>query len=671
MRINLVSTSTGGLAFAVTDLTLPGVMPILFQRVYDSARKDVDSGLGAGWSFVFDDRIVIDGDAAVLTTGLGSVIRFQRDGQSQHFVRTKAAPDLHQSFDVTGAVTVGEQEAGLSRTYQKIGGVYRLSRISDINGNAITITFDARGKVSRIDNGSAALALEWTDRQGSHLLAVADSAGRHVTFKHDGQRLRTVTDPNGMRWAYGYTSDQLTEAADPLGRTLLHVRYDKLGRAIEAGDAAGTYSFEYDPSAGFISQRTIVTDPVGAKTVVTHTADGAPVSAGDDEGQAFNVEYNGANRPERVRDTLGNETRFAYDARNRLLRQTSGDGSEKSYAYDDRDRLTAITDGGERTEYALDARGNVSRARSADPAQSYDVTRDSRGRATSIASKGGRTVALEYDARGNETVVSYSDALRFERQYDAAGFKVSERFSPGLELRYKRDARGLLTEQSDSTGRALDIERDPSGAVTGLVAAGGAWVRAARDEAGRIVTLTNSSGKSRHFSYDARGSLVGYTDARGRRRTFGYDHRGRLRSATDADGVSLRYDYDRAGKLIAVRRDSKRGLDLGQYLRASFTSPSTFSPAPVQDSCTFGGDEWFEGDTFGDRFGMNCGDPLGGFGDSAGDAGGIFDGSDPRFCSSCIGRNLSICEAKMNACLYQRAVGGALAGGATCAAIAI
>ncbi|MFL6228743.1 MAG: RHS repeat domain-containing protein, partial [Pyrinomonadaceae bacterium] len=147
--------------------------------------------------------------------------------------------------------------------------------------------------------------------------------------------------------------------------------------------------------------------------------------------------------------------------------------------------------------------------------------------------------------------------------------------------------------------------------------------------------------------------------------TFGYDHRGRLRSATDADGVSLRYDYDRAGKLIAVRRDSKPGLDLGQYLRASFTSLSSFSPAPVQDSCAFGGDGWFDGDTFGDRFGMNCGDPFGGFDDGGGGMYGI----DPsvNWCLDCMARKERNCDLTWRTC-YTEALGASGIGTAGCAA---
>lgn len=642
LRVNFVSTATGNLTFAVTDFELGGALPVLFQRVYDSSRRGEDTGLGAGWSFVFDDRISLNGDSATLTTGAGARLAFRRNAQNQHFTLRDEEPGAHQSFELTSEATIREQAAGLTRTYKKMGAAYRLAQIADPNGNAIDIAFNSRGSFASITNGAATITLEWSNVRDSRLLSVADSAGRRVVFKQDGQRLRAVADPAGAQWTYLYSADRLTEAVDPLGRILLRARYDKAGRAVVSGDAAGAYSFDYGPTESAVSPRTVVTDPAGAKTVFAHTAKGALTEADDEEGRLALIEYNSSNRPARVLDATGNETRFTYDAQNRLLRQTSGDGAEKTRAYDEQGRLISTTDGLERTDYVLDARGNTVSARGADPAQSYDVARDVRGRATSISSKAGRTVKLEHDADGNETAIAYSDAGRFETSFDAAGRKVSERLPGGLTTRYKYDKRGNLSEQSDDNGRSLRIERDASGAVTGLVAGGGSFVRAERDHAGRVVALTNSSGQTRRFAYNARGSLVGYTDARGKHTAFGYDRRGRLRSVADSDGVSLRLDYDRRGRLLAVRRvESAKGA--AQFLRASLPTLAPFSPSLAQGGfgCLFGGDGWFEGDTFNSDFGMGCDDPFGGFGDPTGDGLYSTDG-----CNQCKQRQKNICNAQ-------------------------
>lgn len=665
-RLNFVGTSDGSLAFAVNDLELSGPMPLFFQRVYMSNRGE-DAGLGAGWSFVFDDRITLDGDAATLATGAGAAVAFRRAGAG-HFVQRTDAPGLHQSFDLAADGTINEQAAGLTRTYTKIGGVYRLARIADPNDNSVNVYFDNRGNVARIASGGASLSLDWSSGKRPVLLSVADNTGRRVSFRQDGGRLRTVTDAASELWTYDYAGGRLTRASDPAGRVLLRARYDNAGRAVEAGDAAGAYLFDYDATPNAISQHTTVTDPAGAKTFFTHDAHGALTAIADEEGPSASFEYNAANRPVRVSDSLGNETHLAYDSQNRLMRQSSSDGSEKSYTYDERGRITSITDGGQRTDYTLDARGNVSAARGTDASDGYDATRDARGQLTSLTSKNGRRVSFEYDSAGNRTAVVFSDAGRFETEYDAAGRKTAERLPSGLAYTYVYDARGQLTKQSDSKGHSVTLERDASGALVGVASADGRWVRATRDGAGRIVALSNSSGKRRRYEYDARGSLTGYTDARGKHRTFTYDRRGRLRGFFDRDGAGVRYDYDRAGRLTAVRRAS------GPQAGASRLIPASYEPpAGAQDfGCLFGDDGWFDGDTFSQNYGMSpdygilC-DPFGGFDDPFAGLGTI----DPMNCPDCIQKHLEICSLKMKSCMLQRGAGGAIAGGAACAAIAI
>ena len=124
---NLVSTASGSLGFGLADIYLPGHMPIVFQRSYVSDRRE-DIGLGAGWSFVFTDRINVEADAATLTD-INGTIAFQRDGQSQRFVLQLGEPGIHQQFEMADGETITERAGDVVRTYKKIGEAYRLTQI--------------------------------------------------------------------------------------------------------------------------------------------------------------------------------------------------------------------------------------------------------------------------------------------------------------------------------------------------------------------------------------------------------------------------------------------------------------------------------------------------------------------------------------------------------------
>lgn len=684
--VNLVSTATGQLSFAVTDLELNGVMPLTFQRAYNSDNPE-DSGLGAGWSFVFDDRVTLNGDTATLSTGTGATALFRRDGPGRHFILKTSEPNAHQGFDLAGDDTIIEQAAGWTRTYEKHGTIYRLSRVTDANGNTIRISFNSLGNIYRIaSSNGATLALEWSKDKVPQLLAVADSAGRRVTFRQEGHRLRAVTDAAGAEWAYGYQAGRLVRASDPLGRLLLRARYDRANRVVEAGDAAGMNLYEYDSASNDISRRTVVTDPLGAKTFFEHTERGSLSAVRNEAETLLQIDYNAANRPTRVANALSGDTVFNYDAENHLVNQASTDGAFQTYTYDERGQVSSTATNAGRTDYQLDGRGNVISARASDSAQSYQVVRNSRGQTLSVKSDAGTEVSFEYDAAGNTSAFSTSKAGRFQIETDAVGRITSERLPTGTLYRYEYDPRGRVTRQSDNRGRAALFERDASGAVTGVVMASGGWMRATRDEAGRIVAFNTSAGKSRHFAYDARGALTDYTDARGRSQHFSYDKRGRLESVEGDDGHHTVIERDEKGRVKRVwsfnlpkggeggRQEARliaRTRGDAQFLKTGYDVSLPLVNNPLEFECLFGSGDGFI-DNSGWQFGWGgCGDPFGDWG--GGEGGGSFD---PFFapagesCVSCTARQIKICATRQSAC-FARVSQSMLIGVAGCISLAI
>jgi YD repeat-containing protein len=678
------------------------MLPITFQRLYSSDRTE-DNGLGIGWSFTYNDRISLNGDRAILTTAAGSDIAFRREENSQRFVLKTVEPKAHQSFTVVSQDTITEKANGLNRTYKKIGDSYRLMQISDSNNNSINISFDSQGHITRIsgDNGGA-FVLAWSEGKAARLLSVTDNNGQRVSFRQDGQRLRAVQDTTGAQLTYVYKNGLLESAADPLGRIILRVAYNRLGRVIEAGDAAGSYHYQYDPASTTISQHTVVTDPIGVQTFYDQNESGLVTLVRASDGQTARFEYNAANRLVRISTSTGDETNITYDAKNRVLRESSTDGSDISYTYDEQGRVTSKTSGNERTDFTRDERGNVIAAKSSDPSRSYNATLDQRGRRLSVTTDTGYSFSSEYDASGDETAFTESLSGRFEIQRDAEGRVVSERSPSGLTLYKGYDSRGRLIKQSDNRGRSLSYERDASGSLLRLISGKGGWIRTTRDEAGRIIAVTNSAGKSRNFAYDARGALVDYGDARGTHKKLDYDQHGRLKTVTEDNGKRLdikrdkhgrielisvlnrtpfQYDYDQSGKLVAVK--VRTGLAQEASSRVFSLAHALISP-PLFVDCFFGNDGFadpmlIEGSSFAPEFGFgdSCDDPFGfgemwgGFGSGlCGDGGdfswyvdpwsmggcGLFNGETHE---QCVQRRSQICETNRRSCVTS--AGGAFA----------
>lgn len=117
--------------------------------------------MGAGRSLLFDDRIRGGGDAATLSTGTGSRLRFRRGRPCQHFTRRGGEPVARRSSDITSADTASG--GGLRRTCQKTCATYRLTQFDDPNGNAVDITFNPPGSAASPTGGPATIA-ELSDR---------------------------------------------------------------------------------------------------------------------------------------------------------------------------------------------------------------------------------------------------------------------------------------------------------------------------------------------------------------------------------------------------------------------------------------------------------------------------------------------------------------------------
>lgn len=679
LPINFVSTATGYLAFAVTDFALSGSMPLIFQRVYSSDGEE-DLGLGKGWSFVFDDRITIDGTTATLKSGDGSVISFHADNQSGRFVLSRPEPQLHKSFDLKDDV-ITEQIAGVMRVYKKLGRVYRLTQITDSNGNGILIGFDARANLSRITGDLGTLRLEWSEGKDPRLLAVTDNIGRRVNFKHEANQLRTVTDAGGNRWSYEYTMGQLSGVFDPQGRTLLKARYDQIGRVVESGDGAGTSVYEYNPPSANGSRRTLITDPLGVRTTYEHSEFGAVTGIKDEREQTLvQIDYDAANQPTRFASQR-ESTSLLLDAHNRLVQSSASDGSFKAYTYDKRGRVSSVTENGVRRDFARDARGNIVTVKSNDPSEDYRADYDSRGRVLTFESEGLKTV-YRYDRAGNQIEFTSPGLGRFKTDRDLAGRIVKESFPSGLAIRYERNPAGMVVRKSDNQGRSVTFERDSSGGLAGLVTSDNTWVRATRDQTGRIVALNSSDGKWRRFAYSPRGGLTDYSDSAGRHKRFNYDRRGRLGSIVDDDGNKTRierdekgdvqrivstgrdwrYDYDREGRLLAVKRMTGVLNNTGHLLSIAFDHPIALANVPESSpqgtECMFGSDPSFDASEQGWD---NCWDPFGGFGGFGGggcDPSIFGSGFDPSLCTSffgetreqCVARESQLCQHTRDSC---------------------
>ncbi|ASW53381.1 polymorphic toxin-type HINT domain-containing protein [Plantactinospora sp. KBS50] len=120
----------------------------------------------------------------------------------------------------------------------------------------------------------------------------------------------------------------------------------------------------------------------------------------------------------------------------------------------------------------------------------------------------------------------------FTTSYDAAGRATSLHSPGGVSVAYSYDDLGRVTRQSGSGAEVATVDR-----VFGY------------DLAGRVTSAAGSAG-TENFSYDDRGGLRSASGTSGNS-AFSYNSDGEMASRTDAAGTT-NYTYDQAGRLATV-----------------------------------------------------------------------------------------------------------------------
>lgn len=555
------------------DFTLPGVLPLVFERTWTSTSSIVGE-LGHGWHHGFDMAIRRRQGAR------GWVLRLA-DGRLAEF----AAPASgHSTLNVAEGMQLWSDGRQLWATnfdgmrYEfgpRCGdGSRRLTAIRDANANAISLQRDGAGNLTAI---RAAGGQRLTVRRDEHNRIAGidgpDPAGAGtmtlVAFEYDQSGDLTGTrDAAGAGFRYGYAAHLLTEIRWPAGATF-RFRYDdpakaRSARCVETSGEAELFlrRFDYDLAA----RTTTVRDSRGATRV---------------------YEWNEAGRVTGRTDGLGRRTAFAYDTHQRLTRETRPDGATRQWQFDEFGRLVArrdfdaaetsvayappfpgapisrqparVVEPGNRTHiFAYDSRGNL--VDYLDPAgRRRRYLRATSGLPLAVLDALGVRQRFEWTRDGRLARESTARGMRTEFAYDHLGRLVASRRAGEQPTRYVRDAVGDVVEIVRPTGGRVRLAYDAEHQVTLHRDATGNETRWDYDGLPYPSRRFNPDGTSIQYHYDSDLNLIGLTNAKNESYTLTYDLAGQLVEEVGFDGRRQRYEYDAAGQLTAHHDAESRG----------------------------------------------------------------------------------------------------------------
>ncbi len=508
-----VSMVTGEELLTLTDAVLDGVLPFEFTRLYRSSAVEIDIGLGFGWSHTLAHRLSFDGDGVIWIDHENRRTRFP--------LPNVARPAIHNSLS-RAAIFLGDEPEELilalagdsARFYHFRAG--RLTAISDVYGNRLTLQRDRSDRIQRLDNGAGRALLLRYDR--AQLVAVDYQVfvqGEWITeqnlatYSFDArQRLLVATNAVRDSERYDYDDHHVILQRQLTGGASFFWEWQREGKAARCVRHWASFSQ--------MNTRYVWNDDDASVTV--HYVDGT-------------------------------EEVYVHDERARLVRQVAADGGEQLKAYDQQGRLIAEQDAlGAVTEYRYDELGRLIALIPPDDAPtSYEYRngflykrcrgeavwiyrRNAEGAVTEAVDPDGQVTHYYYNLRGQLLSLRYPDSSRHRWVWNELGQLIEETLPDGGVRRFSYDALGRRITTQDEFG----------------VVSRQQW-----DAAGRLILTTSPTGSTRAYSYGAYGQITAERDELGRITRYEYDDDLHLVSRRiNPDGTRVQYRYDHARLLL-------------------------------------------------------------------------------------------------------------------------
>ncbi|MHA7959995.1 putative T7SS-secreted protein [Streptomyces sp. L500] len=513
-----VDVATGRMLLPQTDVTLPGALPLVFSRHFESSYR-AGIWFGPAWASSADQRLEIDSEGVIFVREDGVLLSYPHPAPGLETLPT-GSQRWPLTVDEAGTYSITDPGSGRVRRFRRYdGGLALLDELTDRNGHRITFVHAEDGTPTDIIHDA-----------GYHIRVATD--GRRITALHLIGAGPAGTDAELVR--YGYTDGQLSEIINSSGQPL-RFGYDELGRITSWTDRNGSrFDYVYDDRHRCVEQsgaqghlRSYFSyDGIDGES-------GLPVTTVTDSlGHSTRYVIDSSLRVVAVITPDGAVSRSTWGRHNRLLSRTDALGRTTRFRYDESGRSTAVVRPDER----------VTRA-SYDPALGLPET---------VTNPDGSVWHQTYDRNGNCTSTTDPSGSVTRFTYDELGHPASVVDALGNTTRLRCNSAGLVVELTDPLGGVTNYRRDAFGRVTTVIDALGATTRLKWSMEGHLARRIAPDGTEQSWTYDGEGNCVTYTDALGGVTTYEYTHFDLLCAQTGPDGIRHEFTYDTELRLTEV-----------------------------------------------------------------------------------------------------------------------
>ncbi|HAF2549009.1 TPA: RHS repeat protein, partial [Salmonella enterica] len=543
-----------------TDIALPGPLPFILTRAYNSYRTKTPAPVGLfgpGWKAPFDIRLQLRDEELILNDNGGRSIHFE-----PLFPGETAFSRSESLWLARGGVAKLHESNVLHVLWQALPEDLRLSPHMYLATGSAQGPWWIPGWPERVPGADEALPAPLPPYRV--LTSLADRFGRTQTFHRDADgefagNITAVTDGAGRRFRLALTTQaQRAEAA----------RKQATASGVSAPEYPQTMPVSgYGADSGIRLEAVWLThdpaypDNLPALPLVRYmyTLRGELSAVYDRSGtqvRGFTYDDKHPGRMTAHRYAGRPQTTYRYDASGRVTEQHNPAGLSYTYSYEK--NAVIITDSLNRREVLhTEGEGGLKRVIKEEQADGSTITRefDNAGRMVAMTDAAGRKTGFRLNiGSGNVTEIVTPDGRRVRFSYNDQRQLIATTGPDGLRSQQTFDERGRLAHEKSRSG---DITRyfydDPhSEQPSAIEDATGSRKQMTWSRYGQLLTLTDCSGYQTRYEYNRFGQVTALHREEGLSQYRAYDERGRLVSQQDAAGHETRYEYSVAGDLTAV-----------------------------------------------------------------------------------------------------------------------
>jgi RHS repeat-associated protein len=551
-----IDVGTGEVLLPQTDVVLPGVLPLVIERIHLSTYRQ-GRLFGVSWASTLDQHLEVAGDGTWFTAADGTIAAYPPILMAGVSLDPATGPVRPLTWNTDGSYLVEDPGTGRYLHFPAPGGVHGgrlpLAAITDRNGNRVDFRYDAAGDLVEIRHSSGYLLVVEGNGTGAHRRVTAlrlrsgDIDLRLAGYGYDAAgHLTHVVNSSDQPMVFGYDdAGRMTGWRDRNGFEY-HYEYDDAGRAVRGHGTGG----HLDTRLEYGDNQTVLTDSLGHQTTYHRGERGRIVAEADPLGRTTRSEWDERDNLISRTSPLGHTFRYSYNKFGDMTAVVRPDGTQITVEYNDALHLPArvvTADGGAWT-YDYDLAGRL--VRETDPAgAATHYAYDARGALTGITDPLGVTSGIEHDAAGLpiEIIGPAGDRTRYQR--DVFGRVVVHHDALGGRTQYGWNLEGLPTARVGPLGLAEFWEYDPEGNMVGYTDQLGQVVRTDYGPFDRPIRQTGPDGSVVELAYDTELQVTAVTNPAGARWTYAYDPAGNIVAETDFNGRTLRYSHDAANRL--------------------------------------------------------------------------------------------------------------------------